>query len=233
MISIGVTADPPLSDSPSVNPQRPNVVVITDDATAWQRMRHALDHFGLVVRHASSVEAAMAEIRPDLVILDCHEIDPQRLALTRDVRAREGTQVVMVCQQVTARTAKRALDAGATGLVVAGEVEVALGPTVAGVMAGQVVVPSDYGASLRRQSLSFREKQIVALAVFGLTNSQIGARLFLAESTVKSHLSASFIKLGVGSRTEAAALILDPNEPLGAPILRIGEELREPAAAIG
>ena len=44
----------------------------------------------------------------------------------------------------------------------------------------------------------------------GLTNAQIAGKLFLAESTVKSHLSSSFTKLGVSSRYEAATLILDP-----------------------
>ena len=43
----------------------------------------------------------------------------------------------------------------------------------------------------------------------GFTNSEIGARMFLAESTVKSHLSSSYSKLGVRSRSEAVSLLLD------------------------
>jgi DNA-binding NarL/FixJ family response regulator len=43
----------------------------------------------------------------------------------------------------------------------------------------------------------------------GLTNAQIADRLGLSESTVKSHLSSAFTKLGVASRAEAAALIRD------------------------
>ena len=53
------------------------------------------------------------------------------------------------------------------------------------------------------------------LVVAGLTNPQIAAELFLAESTVKSHLSSGFGKLGVSSRSEAVAVILDPERGRG------------------
>ncbi len=44
----------------------------------------------------------------------------------------------------------------------------------------------------------------------GMTNAAIAGQLYLAESTVKSHLSSAFAKLGVASRSEAATVILDP-----------------------
>jgi DNA-binding NarL/FixJ family response regulator len=55
----------------------------------------------------------------------------------------------------------------------------------------------------------------------GMTNAEIAAKLFLAESTVKSHLSSAFAKLGVASRSEAAAVILDSRTGVGLGILTI------------
>ena len=88
-------------------------------------------------------------------------------------------------------------------------------------LAGQTAVPRMLRASVRAPSLSFREKQILGMVVMGFTNCEIASRLFLAESTVKSHLSAAFRKLGVQSRSEAASLILDPHGSLGPGILAI------------
>ena len=68
-------------------------------------------------------------------------------------------------------------------------------------------------------ALSYREKQILALAINGLSNSQIAGRLYLAESTVKSHLSSAFRRLGVRSRREAAAFVLGADEALRRSIL--------------
>jgi orotate phosphoribosyltransferase-like protein len=52
---------------------------------------------------------------------------------------------------------------------------------------------------------------VLQLVAAGLTNGEIADRLYLSESTIKSHLSSSFRRLGVSSRAEAAAAVLDPD----------------------
>jgi len=140
--------------------------------------------------------------------------------------------IVVVCESANARSARRAHDK-IDGMVLANQLDVAFAHTVSAVLAGQTVVPRELRASMRKPSLSFREKQILGLVVMGFTNSEIGVQLYLAESTVKSHLSSAFNKLGVRSRSEAAALILDPQGSLGTGILAITSNDWTPPAAAG
>jgi DNA-binding CsgD family transcriptional regulator len=55
-------------------------------------------------------------------------------------------------------------------------------------------------------SLTPAEREVVTLVVAGLTNPEIGARLFMSRATVKTHLAHVFAKLGVANRTELATL---------------------------
>ena len=117
---------------------------------------------------------------------------------------------VAILESAGRHAVRRALSAGARGAVAETELARTLMPCLEAVVSGMVCVPADRSDELNRPVLSHREKQVVWLAARGLTNCEIGTRLFLAESTVKSHLSASFRKLGVRSRSEAATLVLDP-----------------------
>jgi DNA-binding NarL/FixJ family response regulator len=57
--------------------------------------------------------------------------------------------------------------------------------------------------------LSARQREILELAVEGLSNAEIGRRLYLSESTIKQHLRAVYKVLGVRNRTEAAKTMRD------------------------
>jgi DNA-binding NarL/FixJ family response regulator len=63
----------------------------------------------------------------------------------------------------------------------------------------------------------------------GFSNAEIARQLFVTEATVKSHLSSAFSKLGVRSRAEATARILDPEHGLGTGILSISDDGRAEA----
>jgi DNA-binding NarL/FixJ family response regulator len=109
---------------------------------------------------------------------------------------------------------RKALRAGVDGFVSDSDAESALAGTIRAVLAGQISVPQSIRDRIAWTTFSLREKQVLQLVAAGLTNAEIADRLFLSESTVKSHLSSSFRKLGVSSRAEAAAVVLDPESGL-------------------
>jgi ATP/maltotriose-dependent transcriptional regulator MalT len=79
-------------------------------------------------------------------------------------------------------------------------------------------------ASAVRPPLSHREKETLSLLMLGLTNAEIGRRLYLAESTVKCHLTSIFSKLGVRSRHEAIARVRAPHDGLGLGVVKLPAE---------
>jgi DNA-binding NarL/FixJ family response regulator len=146
-------------------------------------------------------------------------------------RSIEQTPIVLVCAGIERWELRAALAAGAAGLVLENEMPHTLRPCLEAVQAGQICVPRQHWRQIDPPALSAREKQILGLVVMGYMNSQIAEQLFLAESTVKSHLSSAFGKLGVRSRNEAVNLILDPERGLGMGILALGGEPLESTLA--
>jgi DNA-binding NarL/FixJ family response regulator len=138
-------------------------------------------------------------------------------------RAGPDCRLVVIVERLGRREVRRAIDAGVDGLVLRSQAGTTLAPTVRAVLAGQLVLPREHGAHLEPPQLSVREKQVLSLVVMGMSNREIASRLFIGETTVKTHLSAAFRKLDVESRGEAARVISDPSEGLGTGILSITE----------
>jgi DNA-binding NarL/FixJ family response regulator len=206
--------------------ERIRVVTAADDQLALRRMAAALTAaaIGPAVQAAGTDEAAAAASAKDSVVaVVCDVSDPARMAALRRLRkAARGALIVAVSPQTDATGVRRALEAGADGLVFESEIEDSLAPCVAAVAAGQSAVPRRVRSGLHRPAFSARERQVLGHVATGLTNREIADALFLSESTVKCHLSSAFAKLGVHSRKEAAALVLDPGQGLDVDLLATG-----------
>jgi DNA-binding NarL/FixJ family response regulator len=157
-----------------------------------------------------------------IVLAGSTATDERRL-LIKAARERFPDLPVVVIAAASTNGVHKAIEAGASGVVLDSDIESALPATIRAVCAGQVAVPQRLRRHATRPALSHREKQTLALVASGLTNRQIATRLYLAESTVKTHLTSIFGKLGVGSRSEAAALVLDPEQKLGLGMLGLPE----------
>ena len=162
---------------------------------------------------------------PELLLLCVRRPDSRSLKCLKALAETCGsTKTILICEQPGEGNVRKALDAGVRGFIASSEVDAALPQVIEVVRAGQISVPSSRSKELRKKILTTREKQILGLVVMGMTNAEIAAKLFLAESTIKSHLSSAFAKLGVSSRNEAASVILDPQSGAGLGILTIPTE---------
>lgn len=191
------------------------------DELTRKRVKAALKRGSFeVVGHADDgirqlIDACLdAPVRAVVIALDLRSMSPTANLRLLSVELPD-TPIVVVSTTSGPNTVRKALAAGASGYVREGDIEHALTIAIRAVCAGQVCIPQQARTETGRPAFSLREKQVLELVARGFTNGEIAQRLYLAESTVKSHLSSSFRKLGVSSRKEAAALVLDPDNGLG------------------
>jgi DNA-binding NarL/FixJ family response regulator len=213
------------------------VAVCVEDQALRDRVCATLEAGGHSIHsQVSAVDELLASCSgraPACFVIAAGRPDRAAIEAVRLIRSEVARRiaVVLVCWRAGAAQVRRALDLGVDGVVLIEETETALAAVVAVVCAGQVSVPSDRRGEVRTLALTNREKQILALVVIGRTNAQIAHELFLAESTVKSHLSSAFGKLGVSSRNEAASMILDPERGRGLGIREVSSGAHRPAVA--
>jgi DNA-binding NarL/FixJ family response regulator len=208
----------PFSPRPLVSARERHVAVVVPDP-AWRDAEGTLVALALrrwAGRVAVRDVSELVGERPDAVVLLADLAAPPGMAALRRIRGDQPAArlVVVAREDRSAGAARQALNAGADAFVRADEADIALAPALDAVLAGLVCAPRAARRLIAKPTFSYREKQVLGLLVTGLTNREIGERLFLAESTVKTHLVSAFAKLGVRSRKDAVAVLLDPAENL-------------------
>ena len=203
---------------------QPEMYVVSSDATLRTRLLAALSEGPFPVTSAvasiEDLDLNGADGHTAVVVLAVAGSATRRTGIVRSLAEREKTRVI-VCRETGKAEVRRVIHAGAWGYVLERELEETLVPTIGAVLAGQIALPKEERMQVGAPTLSAREKQILGMVVMGYMNCDIANQLYLAESTVKSHLSSAFLKLGVRSRSEAVELILDAEQGLGRGILAI------------
>jgi DNA-binding NarL/FixJ family response regulator len=175
----------------------------------------------VVVGEAGTAESALARIpalRPNVAVLDVRLPDGDGVTVCREIRSKMPE---VACLMLTSFGDDEALFdaimAGAAGYVLKQIRGTDLVGAIRTVASGQSLLDpqaaSRVMARLRDRGnrsdplagLTDQERRILELIGEGLTNRQIGERMFLAEKTVKNYVSAVFAKLGLERRTQAAA----------------------------
>jgi two-component system, NarL family, response regulator DevR len=173
-----------------------------------------------VVGEAESAAAAARRIpalRPDVAILDARLADGNGIDVCREIRSHDPSIHALILTSYDDEDALfAAIMAGAAGYVLKQIRGTDLIDAVRRVAAGQSLLdPAVTARVLQRvregsrepaelSRLTEQEKRILQCIAEGLTNRQIGERLFLAEKTVKNYVSVLLTKLGYERRTQAA-----------------------------
>jgi DNA-binding NarL/FixJ family response regulator len=170
--------------------------------------------------------AAVAELQPDIVLLDIRMPGIDGLACLDEIkRQQHPVAVVMVTLYDDRRYVLEAIRRGAAGYLLKDASTAEVVATLANVASGQLAVEPQLlrealltppeekapaGGTSRERAESYavtpREHDVLRLVADGLTNKEIGARLTITEDTVKKHVQNIIWKLRAADRTQAAIL---------------------------
>jgi DNA-binding NarL/FixJ family response regulator len=188
-----------------------------------------------VVGEAGTAEEGMARIpavKPDVAVVDMRLPDGNGVEVCREVRSRdESIQCLILTSFADDEALFDSIMAGAAGYLLKQIKGTDLVDAIRRVATGQSLLDPNVTARVlerlrkgpeedeRLARLTEQERKILDLIAEGLTNRQIGERMFLAEKTVKNYVSNLLSKLGMERRTEAAvfAAKLAPKRRTDAP----------------
>ncbi len=175
-----------------------------------------------VVGEAGTVAQALARIpacRPDVAVLDARLPDGSGIDVCRAIRSRHPEiRCIILTSYDDDEALFSAVMAGASGYLLKQIRSSSVTEAIRAVARGQSLLdPSVTGKLLERlrtppkpdgrlDDLTDREREILDLIADGLSNREIGRRLFLAEKTVKNYVSSLLSKLNLQRRTQAAVL---------------------------
>jgi len=171
---------------------------------------------------ADAISKAQASV-PDVVLMDIHMPGINGLEATRQItHTLPATRVVMLTISEEDKDLFEAIKCGAHGYLSKKVEPEKLRELLEGVFRGEAPLSGATAAKILKEfattakdsglpsgdDLTTREKEVLQLLATGLTNKEIGARLEIAENTVKNHLKNILAKLHLQNRVQAATLAI-------------------------
>jgi two-component system, NarL family, response regulator LiaR len=194
-------------------------ILIADDHSVVRqgiKMFLGLDPELLVVAEAADGVDAInktRELNPDVVLMDLMMPVMDGIEATQIIRRDfPSVEVIALTSVLEDALVVNAIKAGAIGYLLKDTQSDDLCRAVKAAAVGQVQLSPQAAARLIREvkapekpeALTVREREVLRLLAHGKSNKEIASKLFISETTVKTHVSNILMKLGVASRTQAA-----------------------------
>jgi DNA-binding NarL/FixJ family response regulator len=187
--------------------------IVTDGVVANLRSAADIDVVATGANAADALRLATTE-RPDVLILDLELGGASGLDAIPGVKAASpATRIVVFSAYAGEERVATAFERGADSYVLKGTSSDELVAVVRAVAGGGSLIPAEIAAQLaravrqpRRDRLTEREREILALLAEGLSNRAAGERLGITERTVKFHVGEILARLGASNRAQAVAI---------------------------
>jgi len=208
----------------TISPSQPIRVMLVDDhamvrkgLATFLKVFDDLELAGEAESGAAAIQLC-GEVLPDVILMDMVMPDMDGATATRAIRQQfPHVQVIALTSFKEGDLIKNALEAGAIAYLLKDVSADDLVRAIRAAHAGRATLSPEAAQALVEKAnqppapgldLTEREREVLALMVEGLNNTQIAGRLTVSPSTIKSHVSNILSKLGVASRTEAVTLAL-------------------------
>jgi DNA-binding NarL/FixJ family response regulator len=165
-----------------------------------------------VTHEADRILALVAELEPDLLLLDSHMPGMDGLAFLDRLRASHpAVAVVLLAESYDPELTTAAFERGAKGVILKSSEPDALARALRAAIHGKNPRPVQPVTSRAGKAvgLTVREEAVVRAMGRGLSNADIGRELSITSATVKYHLHHAYDKLGVASRVEALRVLIE------------------------
>ena len=200
-------------------------LIVDDHPVVRYGIKHMLDAEADIeivgeLENVQGIGAILSSLQPDVVLLDLELGETQGVDALRQFReASPGIHVIIYTSHDEEDRIIQAAELGVDGYLLKGCAKEEIVGAIRSVHDGGTALEASVAAKLMRHMnkrssrdsepavhFSKREKQVLELLASGKTNRDIGATLFISESTVKFHVHAILSKLDAGNRTEAVSI---------------------------